>query len=547
MITPEGVVKLLDFGLAKPATERVISGRTDVGLAKTETLVTSDAGRVMGTAEYMSPEQAVGEPLDVRSDVFSFGVVLYEMLAGSRPFGALTTGALLVAIARDPAPPLHERAPEVDAATAALVTRCLAKSPDERFASGAEIVAALSGHSRNAATEPPAALAHGDGPDRGRRPARTVGVVAALLLLVAAASAIGIAVVRRPPASLAAASASAAPRATAITDIPPLPTKVPEAASEYAQGMQAVHDASVEQGRKHLLRAVQLDPRFALAQLMAAVWYMGAVDEQRKLLAAASEILRSQLGERDAAILEVEQAALGRDKPDFEDVARRWKALADRFPLDAYAADSAGISCLQSGRKEEGFALLDRALVLDPKFAEPLGERAWFQREYGYPDGALARPTGASRCRRRRPPASRCARTSSSAAASARGSKRTRAGGLRSTRRARRLRLPRQRARLQRSTHREHRRGAPARTRARDDGRFEGTARGERSGHGGDAHGRLRERHWCLSGAGGVRGSPDERLDSRRLAAKEIFVYSAVGRDDRAADVAEAYLSGARP
>ena len=82
MIAQAGMVKLLDFGLAKAGTDRPASGPTDVGLAKTETLVTSDKGRVMGTAEYMSPEQALGRPLDVRSDVFSFGVVLHEMLVG---------------------------------------------------------------------------------------------------------------------------------------------------------------------------------------------------------------------------------------------------------------------------------------------------------------------------------------------------------------------------------------------------------------------------------------------------------------------------------
>jgi serine/threonine protein kinase len=147
MITPSGVVKLLDFGLAKSGVDKSPpSGRTEAGLAKTETLVTSDEGRIMGTPGYMSPEQATGEPLDVRSDVFSFGIVLYEMLSGARPFAGASTGAVLVAIVRDAAPPLRQRAPEVDEATEAVVMRCLAKAPQERFGSAAEVVTALSGH-----------------------------------------------------------------------------------------------------------------------------------------------------------------------------------------------------------------------------------------------------------------------------------------------------------------------------------------------------------------------------------------------------------------
>jgi predicted Ser/Thr protein kinase len=153
MITPAGLVKILDFGLAKPEVARRSSGPTEAALAKTETVVTSDEGRLMGTPEYMSPEQAMGETLDVRSDVFSFGIVLYEMLAGARPFAGASTGAVLVAIARDEAPSLQERVPGADAAMGAVVSRCLAKGPAARFGSAGEIVTALSGGPPQTTTE----------------------------------------------------------------------------------------------------------------------------------------------------------------------------------------------------------------------------------------------------------------------------------------------------------------------------------------------------------------------------------------------------------
>jgi Tol biopolymer transport system component/predicted Ser/Thr protein kinase len=142
IVTPAGVVKLLDFGLAKiGALER--AGPDTVADASTASLVTGAEGRLLGTPAYMSPEQAMGEPLDARSDVFSFGILMYEMLAGARPFAGSNTGAVLVAVARDAPQPLQELAPHVDARTASLVMRCLAKAPSERFADAHAIVGAL--------------------------------------------------------------------------------------------------------------------------------------------------------------------------------------------------------------------------------------------------------------------------------------------------------------------------------------------------------------------------------------------------------------------
>ncbi len=183
MITPAGVVKLLDFGLAKAGMASPLSGKTEAELARTETLMTAEESRLMGTPSYMSPEQVLGKPVDVRSDVFSFGVVLYEMLAGTRPFGERSTGELLVAIARDPAPPLRERAPELDEATDAVVLRCLAKEPAERFANGGEVVARLSGGSPEATKTSRADVAPVAVTRTGRRRSGARGVVAALVVV----------------------------------------------------------------------------------------------------------------------------------------------------------------------------------------------------------------------------------------------------------------------------------------------------------------------------------------------------------------------------
>jgi serine/threonine protein kinase len=123
--------KVLDFGIAKLNDE----------LASAKTM----AGTIMGTPNYMSPEQARGLSVDPRSDVYALGCVLFELIAGAPPFPAASPINMLAMHANDPAPALSSRAPEVSPEIDALVARCLAKDPDQRYASGAELAAALGG------------------------------------------------------------------------------------------------------------------------------------------------------------------------------------------------------------------------------------------------------------------------------------------------------------------------------------------------------------------------------------------------------------------
>ena len=129
MVTATGIVKVLDFGLAKLVLPEGSAGASEAATLEPVTV----HGTILGTPAYMSPEQAEGKPVDARSDVFSFGAVLYEMLSGRRPFTGTTTISLISSILRDTPAPVRTLRHEVDSRLAAIVNRCLEKDPAARY------------------------------------------------------------------------------------------------------------------------------------------------------------------------------------------------------------------------------------------------------------------------------------------------------------------------------------------------------------------------------------------------------------------------------
>jgi len=135
-LTREGGVKILDFGIARALPSALPAPTLSEGKPPLNTAPSS----FLGTPAYMSPEQVRGRAADARSDIFSLGGVLHEMLTGQRPFERDTEIATGAAILRDDPPPLPHRTPAADAK---IVARCLAKRPDDRFQSARDLVGAL--------------------------------------------------------------------------------------------------------------------------------------------------------------------------------------------------------------------------------------------------------------------------------------------------------------------------------------------------------------------------------------------------------------------
>lgn len=139
-LNSDGLVKILDFGLARSDGDAVpASHLTSV---PTEVMAT-EAGTILGTVGYMSPEQVSGEPADARSDIFSFGCVLYEMLSGRRAFGGMSRGQTMAAILRDQPPEISRSGVELPVGLDRIVARCLEKNPNERFQTARDLAFAL--------------------------------------------------------------------------------------------------------------------------------------------------------------------------------------------------------------------------------------------------------------------------------------------------------------------------------------------------------------------------------------------------------------------
>ncbi len=184
-VTVDGHAKILDFGVAK-----LMSDVDSVTQASTGTAVTATQdGAMVGTPAYMSPEQIRGDRIDHRTDIWSFGAVLYEMLAHRRPFDADSTVQLALAIQSADPPPLSGTDRPLPPALEGVVQRCLAKRPEERFASAHDIALIL----RSILDSPSRSDVE---PAARRRRALPWRRLAAASLLVAAAAAVGLLVVR---------------------------------------------------------------------------------------------------------------------------------------------------------------------------------------------------------------------------------------------------------------------------------------------------------------------------------------------------------------
>lgn len=153
VVRPDGLVKILDFGLAKISVSSAMSENSPTSVAH------SLPGMIAGTVRYMSPEQARGLAVDVRSDVFSFGILLYELLTGTPPFTGDTTTDVLVSIVDRHPPPCTRMRPHIPAALERIVSRCLEKHRERRYDSGRSLRTELKALIGGSSTQVPAVTA----------------------------------------------------------------------------------------------------------------------------------------------------------------------------------------------------------------------------------------------------------------------------------------------------------------------------------------------------------------------------------------------------
>ena len=218
MIRPDGLVKLLDFGIAK-----VSQPLTGVGGPYSDAATTIQGGTgpgfIVGTASYMSPEQARGQVVDARTDIFSLGVVLYQMLTGKKPFLGDTAMDIIGAILYKEAPPVRQFVPEAPAEIERIINKLLRKNPDERYQTVKEVLIDLKDVRRELEFQHKLAVSSGDkakaastneNPSRaqtnssaeyivGEIRKRKLGLIALVVLLTAAAGVLYFVMV--PPSS----------------------------------------------------------------------------------------------------------------------------------------------------------------------------------------------------------------------------------------------------------------------------------------------------------------------------------------------------------
>ncbi len=432
MVTDDGRVKVLDFGLAKlvvPSPARDSHGTTEYKTA---------AGAVIGTVPYMSPEQLEGKEVDHRTDLFSFGAVLYEMATGQRPFDGDSSASIISAILRDDPQAPSELRRDLPQALGRIIDRCLEKKVDRRYESAVALRTELDELKQRLDSDSVVASRSRVGP------AKRSWLVAAALALLLGVSALGVWGVvlwrgrgedrSQPPDPSRAASSEATSLPPDLAQLeeaegPPL-TENLEAYFEYLRGIQAT-SGTWEWERflravGHFERAVELDPDFAKAWAKLSITRAMAVSngqyspEDREAMVEASEreasralelapddpicrltrgyhayyfrrdydgahqlfvsVLEEHSGDLETdAFLARAMGAIQRRRGDYEDSLRYFERALSLEPNDIVGAAEAARTHLAARGHARAASILDRVLVEEPDSAGIFVTRAWVE------------------------------------------------------------------------------------------------------------------------------------------------------------------------
>jgi TolB-like protein/Flp pilus assembly protein TadD len=390
LLGEDGGALLADFGIAKALAAATMSGATDAGAHEAVSAASlTQTGASLGTPAYMAPEQAVGEAVDHRADLYAWGVIAYELLAGAHPFAGKSTTAQLVAahLAQAPAP-LEGRSQDVPPRIAALVLRCLAKSPEDRPGSATDIVRELDGSpTPDASIDVPAARATRAFPGR----ARVLAGLGAVLLVVALAVArsrradLGRAPVQPvlavlpfenlgPPGDAYFADGLTDEVRSRLTSVTGLRVIGGTSARQYRGSTKSVREIGRELGATHLLTGtvrweraaggrpgrVRVSPELVRVTDQASVWAEPSEGPLADVFA-----VQTAVAERVAAALDVALLAGDRRAVDARPTANLAAYDAYLRAL-AYAADADLVS---AAARREATEDLERAVALDPRFA----------------------------------------------------------------------------------------------------------------------------------------------------------------------------------
>lgn len=357
MIGADDIVKVLDFGLAKPVDSSTLA------LSSSQTAFEpTAAGMIMGTVSYMSPEQASGRTMDARSDVFSLGIVLYQMLTGLNPFEAENTMSTLERVYAAQPDPVTSFRQGTPAALAWCIDKSLRKKPEDRYASAGVLrdeLKKIAGHIRQQAESRTTAVdvAAFDPDRRTRKLLRWWPVAAGVVVLAVAAW-----IVRGYFGRSQAADSA---------------VELPESARPYDLTRQAQtylrsfnRPDYIDQAIKALNRAVQVDPKYApaWAGLAEAYWLKYLESPDKVLLNTASGHAQKAVRlNGDLAIGHVWLGATLVEGGQREQGLKEYRRAIDLDPkdVDAYRLMGAGLAA--SERYEEAEQALRKAVELAPK------------------------------------------------------------------------------------------------------------------------------------------------------------------------------------